>query len=173
MNDGQQIVSKLNNLQVGGLTKSVKVPGTLIRPTGQTYSTGVIIGEGNPVTVELSRSQTGSGIIQTVAIQDNAKQSGAIDIVVFDSNPTSTTFLDGFELDIAAVDLPKVLGVISIASTDYSSFMNNSVATKTNIGFVLQSLNTPNNLFYLAFVSRDGKTYSANDLSVVIGILQD
>ena len=173
MNDGQQIVSKLNNLQVGGLTKSVKVSGTTIAVQADTYSTGVVLGTGNPVTVELSRSQTGSGIIQTIAVQDKGKQSGAIDIVIFDSMPTATTFSDGFELNIAAADLTKVLGVVSIADTGYSSFMNNSVATKTNIGFVLQSLNTPNNLFYLAFVSRDGKTYSANDLSVVIGILQD
>lgn len=173
MNDGDKVVSKLNNLQVGGLTKSVKVGGTTIAVQAETYSTGVTLGTGNPVRVELSRSQTGSGIIQTVAIQDKAKQSGAIDIVVFDSLPSATTFTNGFELNIAAADLTKVLGVISITADDYSSFMNNSVATKTNIGFVLQSVNSPDNYFYLAFVSRDGKTYTANSLSVVIGILQD
>lgn len=173
MNDGEKIVSKLNNLQVGGLTKSIKISGTTIAVQANTYSTGVVVGTGNPVPVELSRTQTGSGILQTIAIQDLGKQSGAIDVLVFDARPTATTFTDNTALTIAAADLPKLLGVVSIASTDYATFATSSVATKCNIGLVLQTTYSAMNVFYLAFVSRDGKTYSANDLSAVIGILQD
>lgn len=173
MNDGDKIVSKLNNLQVGGFTQNVKIAGSTIGVTSASYTSGVTLGAGNPIKVELSRTQTGSGVLQSIVVQDLSKQDGAIDVVVFDSLPTATIFTNNSALDIGDADLTKVIGVVSIVAGDYDDFADNSVATKFNIGLVLKSLNTPQNFFYVALVSRDTKTYVANEVSICLGILQD
>ena len=173
MQNLQGILARLFNLQVGGFTLVYKLTGAQVGVTASTYTTAYTLGTQNPISVELLRSQTGTGVLQSISVQDLSKQNGALDIVFFDSNPTATTFTDNTALDIADADLPKVIGSVSITSSDYASFSDNSVATKVNIGLVLKSYSTTDNYIWIALVSRDAKTYVANELSVSLGILQD
>lgn len=113
--------------------------------------------------------------MQSLIVQDLSAQSGALDIVIFDSNPTATTFTDNSALDIADADLPKVIGVVSIAASDYDSFADSVVATKTGIGLPIKSIagNTTSGQLWICPVSRDTKTYVADELSLAFGVLQD
>lgn len=167
------ILARLLNLQVGGFTSYAKVSGSTLGATSATYATGRTLGTGNPIALELTRSQTGSGVLQTVCLQDLSAQSGAVDIIFFDSNPSATTFTNNVALDIADADIAKIIGFVSITSSDYSAFADNVVGQKNNIGLVLKSATAPYNKIYVAFVSRDAKTYVANEVSATFGVLQD
>lgn len=156
----------------GGFTTLVKLTGAQIGVSGAAYATGDVLGDTSPIAVEVVRGKNGTGILQSLIIQDLSKQSIALDMVVFDSNPTATTFTDNSALDIADVDLPRVIGVVKIESTDYAAFNDSSVATKTGAGLVLQNYSDLNKV-WVCFVTRGAPTYVADELSAVIGILQD
>jgi len=168
----QQILTALFNLKTGGVTDIIKITGAQVGVSGAAYGTGDVLGTTSPIKIEPIRDLYGTGILHSVVVQDLSAQSGAIDLVVFDSNPTATTFTDNSALDIADADLPKVIGIVSIVSTDYASFADSSVAVLTNAGLPVKSLATTPNL-WICPVSRDTKTYVANELSLAIGFLQD
>jgi hypothetical protein len=166
-----RIATILSNLKSGGYTDIIKITGAQVGVDGATYGSGDVLGDKCPIKIEAAKSPFGTGIIHSVIIQDLSKQSGALDIVFFDSNPTATTFTDNAALDIADADLPKVIGVVSVLASDYAAFNDNSVATVKGISLPVKSLSS-NNL-WIAVVSRDTKTYVADELSIAISILQD
>lgn len=166
-------LSKLFNLQAGGFTEAVKVTGAQIGVTSASYTSGVTLGTTAPIKIEPLRTQTGTGIVQSVVLQDLSNQSGAIDVVFFDSEPTATTFTNNAALDIADADLTKVIGVVNITSSDYATFADNAVATVSTLGIPIKSLKSNTLNIWIALVSRDTKTYVANEISLIIGILQD
>lgn len=168
----QKIIAGLKNVKSGGITSLIKVSGTQVGVTGSTYATGKVLGTKSPIAVEMVRGKNGTGILQSIVVQDLSAQSGAIDIIVFDSNPTATTFTDNTLLTVNDADIPKIIGIISITATNYGTFVDNCVATKAGIGLPIQSVsNTPQ--IYICPLSRDAKTYVANELSLEFGILQD
>jgi len=145
-----------------------------VAPTCDTsaYATGELIG-GKLTFTGAMREKYGTGVIHSVVIADKAKQNVALDIVLFDSDPSSTTFTDQATLTIADADLLKVVGVISVVATDYKSFADNSVADLKNIGLIVKS-NSSSTSLYGCLVSRGTPTYaSATDLQIKLKILQD
>lgn len=169
----REILSRLFNLQVGGFTYTHKLTGSQIGVTGALYSSGATLGTTAPISCELLRGQTGTGVLQSIVIQDLSKQNGAIDVLFFDDAPSSTTFTNNVALTINDADIPKLIGSISLTSSDYASFADNSIATKSNLGLTLKSRNSVPSKIWVALVSRDTKTYVANEVSIAIGVLQD
>lgn len=168
----QSIWATLTNLKSGGFTTVYKLTGAQVGVSGAAYASGDVLGDQCPIKVELVRGKYGTGIIQSVITQDLSNQSGAYDIVVFDSNPTATTFTDNSALDINDADLPKVLGVINVAAAEYDAFADSVVATTLNQQLAIKAATDSPNL-WIALVSRDTKTYVADELSIAIGVLQD
>lgn len=171
-----QLVAALNTAKLGGKTTIYQIAGSTIGVTATTYATGDVLGTGNPVAVEVMARDNGTGVIQSLSIGDLSKQDGAIDIIVFGMAPTATTFTNDSALDIADADLSKIIGVISIGASDYSDFADNSVATKTPVSMVVSNFSTTTGAktkLWLAFVSRDSKTYAANEVSCNLGVFQD
>jgi hypothetical protein len=167
----KNIFRALVNLRTGGVTTLIKVTGTQLGVSGAAYGSGDVIGDTSPISIEALRDFSQTGIIHSVIIQDLSAQSGALDIVIFDSNPIATTFTDNAPLDVADADLPKVIGTINVVASDYVSFADSSVATVKGVNLPVKSL--ASQYLYIAVVSRDTKTYVADELSIVLGILQD
>lgn len=166
----------LNFAKVGGKTIVAPITGATIAVQAAAYGSGDVLGTGNPVELEVFTFENGTGVLQSISIGDLSKVDGIIDIVVFNDNPSSTTFTDNAALDIADTDIPKVIGVVPIVAADYSDFADNSVATVTAFGLLLKNMSATSgkkNKIWLAFVSKDTKTYDANAISANIGILQD
>jgi hypothetical protein len=114
----------------------------------------------------------GSGELLSLVLSDLANQKSDIDVVLFDSDPSTTTFTDQAALDIDDADLVKVIGVISIAAADYVSFVDNAVATLRDLrlGFKLASGTS----LYAALVCRGTPTYaSSSDLKLRAIVNQD
>lgn len=119
-----------------------------------------------------AKEGVGSGTIHTVVISDLDKESANVDLIIFNSNPSATTFSNNSALDIDDADLSKIACVISI--TTHATFNDNGVsyANGTNCVFEIADASTPT--LYGALVVRATPTYTtAADITVRLSILQD
>jgi hypothetical protein len=156
-----------DRVTVGGIATPEVTPTVSSSPA---YTAGDAVG-GKMSFANAVRVSGGSGIIQSVRLVDQAKQSTAIDIIFFEAD-ISTTVTDNAALDLADADALLAIGHVSIAATDYCALSDNSFATKTAIGlpFKLASGTT----LYAAMVARGTPTFAATtDVVVQLGILQD
>jgi len=168
----ERLIKSVQNAKVGGVTSIHKITGAQLGVSGAAYASGDVLGDLSPIEIpNFVRNAGGTGLVQSLVINDLSNQSGAIDVVFFDSEPTATTFTDNSALDIADADLPKVIAVVSVTSANYKAFADNCVAILSAIGFPIQSLD--NNSIWICPVSRDAKTYVADELSLTIGVLND
>lgn len=188
-----------NNQQVYKATSSGAVVTVLYAPGFQTSTTlGITTNDTNSVTVGSVGGYTtgdaigginvlyglsggadgstvggqsgGSAILRSVTLSDLAKQSLAVDIVFFSSNPTATTVTDSGAIDIADADLPKVLGCVSIVAGDYIASADSSVACVRNINLPLE-LETGVKDLYFFLITRGSPTQAATgDFQLTFGI---
>ena len=162
--------------RVGGATSVVNKAGSTIAVQSAAYASGDVLGTTSPITADVFRMEgnanvSASAILQSIIIKDLSKQSLAIDVVIFNANPTVTTMTDNSALDIADADIDKVIGVVSIVAADYAAFNDNSVATKVGIGLPMAV--TSGTKIWFCLVTRGAPTYVLNELSISFGILQD
>lgn len=131
------------------------------------YAAGDLIG-GKLTFANAARVASGNGEIFSVLLADQAKQSIAIDLILFDSDPTGTTFTDQAALDIADADLTKIICVVPI--TTYAALNDNSIGfASVRFPFALASGTS----LYGCLVSRGTPTFAAGaDVTVRLGILQ-
>lgn len=153
---------------VGGIT-SLQVSTPTISTSA--YASGDAIGGLQSIGAVDGRTDSKSGIIQSITIADKAKQSAVIDIVFFNANPSATTVTDNGALTVADADLLKVVGYAQV--TSYASFADNSVGCASNVALPYNVNNNQGKLYFIA-VSRGTPTYAATtDIQISIGLLQD
>jgi len=175
----ENLLTKLfGSAKVGGKTLVVSITGAQIGVVAAAYAAGDVLGTQNPIEIECLTSANGTAIIQSLVIGDLDAQNGAIDMIVFNDNPSATTFTDNSALDIADADLTKVIHCgIPITSSNYKSYADNSAAILTGVGIPVQNVSTTaakKTKLWVAFVSRDTKTYASNNaISSKIGFLLD
>jgi len=155
--------------QVGGNTAIVKVSGQDLGVAG-TYANGDCMGL--KFTFAAPRIASGSGVIMDLLIKDLGRSNKPFRMVIFDENPINTTFTDNAPLDIADADINKIIGIIEVATSDYVSFNDNSFAIIKGQNIPFKSLTGAATLYGI-LMSRDAPTYSANDLTIALGISQD
>lgn len=114
--------------------------------------------------------RTLSGEIRNVIVVDQAKQSADMDLVIFNADPTGTTFTTNAALDVADADMAKVDAVIPI--TTHKTLSDNGISTADSKAYSVHC--TSGGVLYGALVSRGTPTYAAaSDLQVTIVVVQD
>lgn len=152
-----------------GRTKVINVTGATVGATATTYADGDLIG--TKITLTDACLEVGSeATLVSVTVGDLDKQNQPCDVVIFNSDPSST-FTDDAALTIADADIPKICGSASVIATDYIDFVDNSVGTKTNIGLVCEAVGTDD--LYACIVSRGTGTYTESALSLKLTFYQD
>lgn len=111
-----------------------------------------------------------SGVVQSVVVVDEDKQSINLDVYLFDSNPSNTTFTDNAAFNPADADLDGLIGVASV--TDWKAQSTNSVGQSLNLGMPF-ALAAGAESIYAVLVTRGAPTYSAAGLTLRVGVLQD
>lgn len=136
--------------------------------TAGSYSVGDALGGRLEFT---GAAQSGfGGVIAVISLVDKASQAGEIDIVFFDSAFTATA--DNAAFDPTDAELASsYLFTETIEATDYDTFADNSVATKSvTLPFRLPSGTT----LYAQMVTRSASTYaSTSDLTIAVGVIPD
>jgi hypothetical protein len=119
------------------------------------------------------RTRQNKGYIQCVNITDLADNEATPDLVIFDANPSNTTFTNNSAFDLNDSDIDNIVpgGVISFASTDYYSFNDNGLLSKNDLKI---PYSTSDGILYGCLVIREnGKTYSTtSDLTVEISVME-
>jgi hypothetical protein len=148
----------------------IKVPGASVGVDANIYASGDLLGVKLTLTNAI-RVSGGSGLLQSIILHDLSNQKGALDVVIFDSDPSGTTFTNNAAFDVADADIVKIIGVVSIIPSDYIGFADSSVATKSGLAIPV-AVAAGRNL-YACVVSRGTPTYTANELGIAFGFLQD
>lgn len=147
-------------------------------PTADTgaYATGELIG-GKLTFTNALRNTVGTGYVVGVTIKDLSAQASDLDLVLFKSDPTATTFTDQAAFDIADADVAKVLAVINFGSASRFSFADNGVKHVNSLAVPVQGLNSSSQVsgtIYGALLSRGTPTFAgATDITVTLEITQD
>lgn len=131
------------------------------------YASGDALG-GLLTFANAARLAGGSGVITKVVVVDDDQELAPIDIVFF--NQTFTATADNAPFDPTDADMQNCIGHINVAVTDYANFVDNSVATKRNVGFWFELAAGQTSLF-AQMVVRATPTYTAtDDLTVKITV---
>lgn len=106
------------------------------------------------------------GTLESVVLLDEADQAQDIDLVFFDGSASLGTINSA--VSISDTDARKIIGVVSIATTDYSDLVNSQIATKRGLGLVMKTA-TP----YVGAIVRSGTpTYTASALKLKLGLVR-
>jgi len=117
-----------------------------------------------------ARASGGSLLVASAVLQDESKQNAVIDLILFDDNPSASTFTDHVALDILAADLPLVAGCISFPAAAYT-FATTSIQSVSNIGIEVALVGT--SLYGVMVVHGTPTWAAADDLSVKLVVIQD
>lgn len=150
-------MTQTNRLSPRGRYVDIVLPLTV---TAAAYSSGDCVGGLLSITnvgdAALNSGFT-AGKIVGVTLMDEAKQDVDYDLVLFDSNPSATTFTDKSALDVADADLAKILGFTNIDTP--SLFADNAVLRgelDQPIPFILTGTT-----LYATLVARGTPTFAA------------
>ena len=114
------------------------------------------------------RVNDGTGVIQSIVIQDDDDNKGDFDLIFFDAN-TSV----GSESAVCSMaDNDTILGIQEVVEADYVDMINSQVANFNNVGIVIKGATGTDDI-YIAAIARDTDTYTAAGITIRLGILQD
>lgn len=152
---------------------SVAVRVALIAPTvtceAAAYATGDLCG-GKLTLTSLARIAAGSGLITGARITSKSLQTCFFDVILFNADPSGSTFTENGAFDVADADLSKVIGTLHL--NDVTGLSAASIHEMIGIpkSFVLPSGTTG----YAAIVIRGAPTFaSTSDLTLVLRVQQD
>lgn len=153
---------------IGGNTSYVDV--TLTVDTAA-YVSGDVLSDRVAITNAM-RVADGTGVLQSVTILDESDQASlAFDLVFLSADVTIGAV--NAAVSITDNNARSVLGVVSVASSDFADLGVNKVATKSGVGLVVKPV-TGSRSIYVAAVSRSTPTFAAaTDVKLRLGFLQD
>lgn len=139
--------------------------------TAGLYATGDLVG--GKITFENAfRRGVYSGVLQDVIVTDAAAQGVNYELVVFNEDPSGTTFTNDAALDIADADLTKI-AVSPIAVTYQTAFSDNGVSSASNLGRAWKNVGELTHV-YAGLIVRGAPTYAATtDVNVCATFVQD
>lgn len=149
-----------------GFTLRVSAVPTLVAAT---YASGDLLGDKLVFDVSALRDKS-AVFLQAVTLVDQAKQSVACDLILFDEDPSGTTFTDNAAFDIADADMAKVVGIVSIET--FFALSDNSLGEAKNLALplVLKAASGSVKLWG-ALVTRGAPVIAAaTDLRVTLGL---
>lgn len=116
------------------------------------------------------RKSGGTGIIESVTLTDLTTQAAAIKLVLFNQDFTATTTNN--PMDVGDSDLVNMIGIIPIASADYTTFADNCAACVRSVG--LRFTASGSTSIYGQLVTSGTPTYTtSSDLKISIVIKYD
>jgi hypothetical protein len=152
--EGVQVDNGL--LWTRGVTKRSVVSVTPTVSTSPAYTAGDLVG-GKMTFANVIRAASESSILRQVIITDLAMQSAELDLILFDADPSGTTFTDNAAFDIADADLVKIIGILTLAAADYAAFVDSSAGIITSQLGIVPASGTS---LYGALVTRGTPTFA-------------
>lgn len=149
-------------------------PTALTVSASPDYTSGDAIGaHATPGVLEFTsavRESTLSGELRSLVLRDVANQKFAIDLLLFNANPSASTFTDNAAAAIHANDLSKLIGIVNVAAADWTTVGSHAVCQKELSRPILLAATT----LYAALVARGAFDFAAaTDLTIALAVLRD
>lgn len=140
-----------------------------ITPTVDTsaYAAGDLVGGKLTFGDALFGIEGASGLLQTAQLTDAGQQDAALDLLLFEADPASTSFTDNAAFGVDAADRTKICARITLAT--YLALDDVSVARADNLALPIMGIS--NSTLYGALVSQGTPTYAADDLTLALTFL--
>lgn len=141
-----------------------------LTPDTSALAAGDVMADTQVVTNAI-RVVDGIGLLQSLVLIDKADQTAAgIDLVFFDANVSLGT--ENEAPSITDSNAENILGIVSLASTDFIDLGGCKVATKVALALVVKAALGTRDI-YVAAIARGTPTQTANSLVLRLGIIQD
>ena len=115
-----------------------------------------------------ARVSGGVVILQSVTLLAKDDNPAPIDLVFLDAATSIGT--EDSAVSIADADAEDILGIVSIATTDYVDLVNSQVATKSGIGLEMKA--GASTSLYVAGITRGMPTYTASGVMIKFAFLR-
>ena len=159
------VVEKLNKMDVDLIT---------ITPTIETSTIDANDVLFNPTAITNAVAVTdGKAIVQSICLidQTNTSVDAGVQIdLVFTQDNTNIGTLDAAVSGADSV-LDGILGIVSISN--YVDMINGQVATKNNIGLVLQGASSSKTVYVAGIIREAGTARAADAIDIRLGIVKD
>ena len=133
--------------------------------------TGAGAGLGINTNANAARVTGGTGKLDSIVVRDLAMQNAVLQIWLFSATPAAGTYTDNGAFGLHDTDSALCIGVVTIATTDYVSATDNSIATLCNIGLDYKVAATS---MFAIFRTTGTPTYAAtSDLSLTFNFLRN
>jgi hypothetical protein len=150
---------------------TAEVNGTPVVTASSAYSAGNCVG-GKLTLANAVRVAGGTAALQSLLLIDAANQKAALELLLFNADPTASILNDKAAAVIHANDIAKIVRRISIATADYVTIDSKAIVDLAIAGRVLKAASGTS--LYAALVTSGTPTYAATtDLTLRLGMLQD
>lgn len=138
------------------------------------YAAGDLIG-GKLTFFPTCRGPVNTGYITHVRVADKAATDVDLELVLWYSDPSATTFTDQAAFDPADADLATMLAVIPLDGDNSAQWADNGTYSVNNLMIPIRcGANVVSRTLYGALVSRGTPTYaSSSDITITLGVLLD
>ena len=166
---GGAAVSESNPLPVGaGRTKVVAGSAIVVSTTA--YAAGDVVGS-RITFAGAARAIDKTGLLQQVSVFCKSPQTASLDLLLFHTDPTASTFTDNAALALAVADFDKLVGVVHLG--DWTNLGTPSLCQADNLAKPFAPAAGSADL-YGVLVTRSVMTLaSTSDVKVSAKILQD
>ena len=117
------------------------------------------------------RENGGRALLHSLVVIDESDQGQDIDFVFLSANQSIGT--ENSAVSITDQSARDILGIVSVATTDYSDLINSQVATLSTVGLQLKAAEDTTSLWIAAIVRSGTPTYAANGIRLKLGLLWD
>lgn len=152
---------------VGGQTKTVSVTPTVT--AANAYGTNYVVG--GKMTFANMFTSKGSGIIQTIRVTCPKVESQGFTMLLFDSDPSATTWTDAAVAAINSADVSKLIAAIPLTSNSQAGTA--TVAYATGLGLAVAPGITSLYAVLLSNAALTNNFGSTSDIVAKITALQD
>lgn len=167
----QPDLSQRQVISVAGVTGAPSVTPTIT--SASAYASGNEVGGLMTFTNAVRNQQnTNSGTLQSVIVTCKTVQFSGLDLYLFSSNPSNSTWTDKTSPAINAADVSKLILKVPLALID-SGLGTHTLYQATGINFPF-NLGSSNTSLYGVLVTRGTPTYgSTTDIVVTLGVWDD
>lgn len=111
----------------------------------------------------------GHALLHSLVVNDKDDQGQALDLVFLRSNVSIGT--ENAAVSIADNDADEVLGIVSVAVSDFQDLGGCRIATVPSIGIVLEAASSSTSI-YIAAISKGIGTYTAAGITIKVGLAE-
>ena len=171
------LATEANQTNGEQITQINKLPAsTIISPT-VTVDTAAYTAQDNIggllTLTDAMLSEGGTGLLQSLLVADASGQKPALEILIFNANPSSSTITDQAAISIHADDVGKIIRRISVSQGDYVNVGSKYYADLSPGSRLLQAASGSKNLYAAIVCTGTPDFVASTDLKVKFGILRD